>query len=99
MRADFPDADNLAYIKAGIDQRSFTGHAAKEESGQSVLRHNKSASNNSVPSSNSCSGSSGVSCVNKHSSFHVAQFEGSNAPESGYSTPLRNKKVVYEVIV
>lgn len=96
---NFEDQDNLLYIRTGIDQKSFTmrSQQQQQDGSQPILRQNKSCSNNSVPSSSS---SSGVSCVNKHNSFHGGQFtQESGQPESGYSTPSRHKKVVYEVIV
>lgn len=99
------DQDNLLYIRTGIDQKSFTMRSQQQQQQQDasqlpILRQNKSASNNSVPSS-SGSSSSGTSSVNKHNSFHAGQYttQESGQPESGYSTPSRLKKVVYEVIV
>lgn len=84
----FEDSDNLLYIKTGINQKNFTQQTKSDD--QYLLR-NKSTG----PSSDSSS--SGVSC-SKHNSFHGNQFDN-NTPESGYSTPSRLKKVVYEVIV
>ena len=77
--------DNLLYIKTGLTNLKHDGVN---------LRHHKTHStNNLVQTTNSTSASS------KHNSFHASHNVYSDAPESGYSTPSRLKKVVYEVIV
>ena len=61
----------------------------------SIIRHQKHHRHslfqpNQQPNPNACV---------KHNSFHVSQSYNNDPPESGYSTPSRSKKVVYEVIV
>lgn len=93
----FEDQDNMLYIKTGINQKNFT--QSKDDSHMQFhgrYSTNKCESAQPPSSSSSTSGTS-----SKHNSFHGNhnQFSDSNAPESGYSTPSRLKKVVYEVIV
>lgn len=92
------NSDNLLYIRTGINHKNF--HYNTTQSNHNNPNHRKSM--NSVPISNSSS-TSGASCVSKHNSFHGNHLQYNNnvdqATESGYSTPSRLKKVVYEVIV
>jgi hypothetical protein len=104
------DHDNFFYIKANLSQQSQYQQTANTNYVQIVDEDSYVKTHHVKQQQSLRSRSTGASVINSRNHTLTVNAPGSNnssnvtngfaePPESGYSTPSRHKKVVYEVIV
>lgn len=100
--------DNFFYIKANLSVNQTQDETNLMEEGESYVKATTTTTSglghranirNSMRSSSNPNNSNNMSSLSTSMANHTINGGYMDPPESGYSTPSRHKKVVYEVIV